>query len=340
MLKIKDLVKLIIIGVLGALLYSGCTEDKGKNIPDVSHIDVDLNIKHFENDVFTLDTNQITPSLEKLDEQYPIFLKEVFLGRILPVLQDTSNLKLFLGSPGIIKLRDTVNTVFGDFEMEKDQLENMFRFYNYHFPERKIPEIITFISEYTLGSFTYEDEILGIGLDFYLGADYPNYNPNYFPKYIKRTMTRNHLLTKTAETLANDIVGQPAGDRMLDIMVNNGKVLYVMDALLPRVADSLKLAYTQEQVNWCKENETQMWAYFLGEDLLYSTNRNDIRKLVDHSPHSPGMPDDAPGRTGNYVGWQIVKNYMKRNPDKSINDLINMTDAQLILEQAKYRPRN
>ncbi len=336
----QNLVLTVFLGVLGALIFASCNDDKVKNIPDVSHIEVDLNIKRFEQDLFTIDTNHIEIGLNALESTYPVFLKEVYLGRILPVLQDTSNLKLFLTSPGILNLRDTLNTVFGNFEDSAAEFEEMFKFYKHYFPEREIPTIVTFLSEYTLGNFTYEDEILGVGLDFFLGEEYSNYDPSFFPRYIRRTMTKEHLLAKSAQTLANDIVGQPGGDRMLDIMVHNGKVLYIQDALLPHLPDSIKLNYTAEQTKWCNESESMMWAYFLGEDLLYSTDRSSIRKLVDHSPHSPGMPEAAPGRTGNYIGWKIVQNYMKRHPEKSLWSLIQMTDAQKILEGAKYRPRN
>jgi len=61
--------------------------------------------------------------------------------------------------------------------------------------------------------------------------------------------------------------------------------------------------------------------------------------LVDHSPNSPGMPSDAPGRTANWTGWQIVKAYMKRNPKITLSQLIEETDAQQILTKAKYKPR-
>ena len=51
------------------------------------------------------------------------------------------------------------------------------------------------------------------------------------------------------------------------------------------------------------------------------------------------MPPAAPGRTANYIGWQIVKAYMRRNPEADIQDLIEATDAQQFLQKSRYKPK-
>lgn len=315
-----------------------CTGDKGKNIPDVSHIDVSLNVKHFERDLFALDTSDLIVGKQEMEMEYPIFFKELYLGKILPVLQRPDVFSAFVKSEDIRHLIDTVGQVYGDFKIEEEEFKNAFRYYKYYFPEREIPQIVTFISEYTYGAFTYEG-ILGVGLDFFLGEDYPLYDPNVFPQYIRKTMNKEHLVSRGMEAVANDLVGDPRGEKLLDLMINNGKILYVLDCFLPHTPDSIKLGYTQAETEWCEINELQMWTHFLGENLLYSTNLRDIRKLVDHSPNSPGMPAEAPGRTANWTGWQIVKSFMKRNPEVTLTQLIEITDAQQILNQAKYKPR-
>ncbi len=315
-----------------------CTGDKGKNIPDVSHIEVDLSIKQFERELLALDTSNLEPGKEKLAQSDSLFFTDLYMGKILPVLQRPDVFASFIKSDAIRHLIDTVGLVYGDFGAEKKQLTEAFRFYKHYFPEKEIPRVVTFISEYTYGAFTYEG-ILGIGLDFFLGQNYPLYDPNVFPKYIRRTMDKPHLVSRAMEAVANDLVGDPRGEKLLDIMINNGKILYVLDCLLPNTPDSIKLGYTAAETEWCEINELQMWTHFLGEDLLYSTSLRDIRKLVDHSPNSPGMPADAPGRTANWTGWQIVKSYMKRNPEMTLSQLIETTDAQKILTKAKYKPR-
>lgn len=317
-----------------------CTGNKGKNIPDVSHINIDVNIKRFDQDIMTIDTNDIKAGMDALIEQYPVFMPEIYLSKILPVLQDTSIMKQFLNSPGIRSLHDTCQIVFGSAEDIEQELESAFRFYKYYFPDRKIPEVVSFFSEYTIGAFTYDQDILGIGWDFYLGADYSNYDPSFFPNYIKRTMTKEHLVAKSMEAIATDMVGESKGERLIDIMITNGKILYVLDQLLPHAPDSIKLGYTAAQTEWCNNNERDLWSYFLIDDLLYSSNSRDIRKLVSHSPFGTSqMPPEAPGRSANWMGWQIVKSYMKRHPNTSIADLLEIKEAQTILDKARYKPK-
>ena len=123
------------------------------------------------------------------------------------------------------------------------------------------------------------------------------------------------------------------------MMIHNGKKLYALDLLLPYTPDSVKLEVTPAQVSWLEDNELEMWAHLLKEELLYSSNWQDIRKLVDYSPHSPGMPPEAPGRSANWIGWQIVKAYMGKHPETSLPQLFALQDAQALLDESRYKPR-
>ncbi len=277
----------------------------------------------------------------QMEQDYPEFFQEVYLAKILPPLQDPNVLELFVKAEHLHRLVDTCEIVFADFDTEiKSELEEAFRFYKYYFPQREIPQLVTYISEYTLGNFTLEEEMLGIGLDFFLGPNYPHYNLTFFPMYIQRTMNPQHLVSKSMQTLVKNLVGESDGKkRLLDIMINNGKSLYILDQLLPYTPDSIKLEYTAAQTKWCEENELEIWAHFLKEDLLYSTRMRDIRKLVDFSPSSPGMPAEAPGRTANWLGWQMVKSYMNRYPETSLEELLTLQDSQDLLQKSKYKPR-
>ena len=163
---------------------------------------------------------------KRLFNTYPLFMKDVFAKEIFPALQDPNILKKFIQSPQLRQLYDTCQIVYGDFDdLEKDFTE-AFRFYKYHFPEKETPKLITYLSEYSIGAFTYES-IVGVGLDFFLGADYPNYHVTEFPNYIKRSMNKEHLVAKTIEAVANDLVGNPKGNRLLDLMIHNLSLIHI-----------------------------------------------------------------------------------------------------------------
>lgn len=82
-----------------------------------------------------------------------------------------------------------------------------------------------------------------------------------------------------------------------------------------------------------------MVSFFLDQKLFYESNFSKIGKYVFPSPISPDMPEAAPGRTANFIGSQIIKAYMSRFPETTLEQLINMKDSQLILEKSKYKPK-
>jgi hypothetical protein len=332
------------------LLASGmtwsCTTDPAEPIPDVSGIDVEVEVRRFEQELFGLDTTQWANELADLEARYPAF-STLYFERILrsKMLGDEhpTYVKGFIQHPSVRQLYDTCMIVFEDFEPIAREFEDAFRFYKYYFPEDTLSgTLTTFISEYTIGVFLYEDNKIGLGLDFFLGADYPYQtlnpsNPN-FSNYLTRSFTPKHMVEKAFRLLLEDKLGYPQGNRLLDMMVHNGKKLYLLDKMLPNTADSILMEVTAPQMDWLEESERDIWSFFINENLLYSTDFQDIRKYIEYSPNSPGMPAEAPGRTGNWLGWQIVKAYMKRQPEATLQDLIMITDAQQILDASRYKP--
>lgn len=332
--------------------FAGCKSDKRDDLPDVSGISpVKLEIRRFEQDLFKLDTNQLATELPALKTKYGEFAN-IYFDQILGSSSkdvapqgEVPFVKGFLTHPAVRRLYDTCQVLFPELPGESlKQLEEAFRYYQYYFPKRPVPTLTTFISEYSVGNFVYGNNDLAIGLDFYLGEKYPylDYNPDNpnFSQYLTRTFNKEHLAVKTLWPLVNDIVGEtPAKETLLDYMLLNGKKLYLLDHLLPFTADTAKMEVSKQQWKWLVENENNIWAYFLQQNLLYNSEWQKIRKFVEYSPNSPGMPAEAPGRTGSWLGWQIIKAYMEQNPNTSLQELLSLTDSQTILKRARYKPK-
>lgn len=333
---------------LHLIMSAGCSRDERPDAPDVSGIEMDIGIRRFEQGMFNLDTNDVEAGLARLRAQYPEF-SGILLDQILGI-GDTAAVpggpaafvRGFNLHPPTRKLYDTVQVLYGDMSALEADFEEAFRYFKYYFPEERTPAVTTFISEYSIAAFVYGDNELAVGLDFFLGENYPyaQYNPGNpnFSAYMTRTFTERHLVSKALQALINGLADQPPGNRLLDLMIHNGKKLYVLDHLLPFTPDSIKLEVTGAQAEWLEDNEMEMWAYFLKEELLYSSDWQNIRKFVDYSPHSPGMPPEAPGRTANWLGWQVVRAYMKRHPEVSMPQLLLLEDAQKILDESRYKP--
>ena len=331
------------------IIFSSCQNDQTRKIPDVSDIEVSVDIRRFDQDLFGIDTNQIEASLIALEQKYPNFAP-VFFENVLRSKDEKfapeghpAYVKGFVQFPAVQQLYDTTQIVYADMSQIKEEYQKAFQFYTYYFPNRPIPSITTYISEYIFGQFIYQDDAIAVGLDFFLGEEYPYHlyvprNPN-FSSYLTRTFNKKHLVEKSMRMIIDDLLGEVNGDALLDYMVHYGKRLYLLDLVMPTTPDSIKLEMTATQVNWLEKNERAMWAHFLQEDLLYNSDWPDIRKLVEYSPNSPGMPPEAPGRTANWIGWQIIKSYMRRVPDMTLDALLLEKDAQKILTAAKYKPR-
>lgn len=343
--KIKRYLPLLLLIGLVA-----CQQEDTKVIPDVSDIKVDLTIDRFEEALFSLDTSQIEAGLAQLEQQYPAFSEVYFnfvLGSKDPKVAPQGHseyIKGFLTHPGLVHLYDTTHQLYTNISDIEEELEQAMQFYQYYFPMSELPHFTTFISEYSIAAFIYGEQALAIGLDFFLGEKYPYYkynpqNPN-FSDYMVRTYNRDHLVSKAIQPLIEDHVGQPPGERLLDLMIHNGKKLYIRDLLLPYAQDTVLLEMTPTQVQWLKKNEFNLWSHLVGNDLLYSSEFRKIRKLIDYSPSGPSdMPEETPGRAGNWIGFQIVKRYMRQHPNTSIQSLIDLKDSQQLLDESKFRPR-
>ena len=340
----------LIIGLIFLSAFIACSSEQQKNIPDVSDIDIEVNIDRFEQALFSLDTTQFESSMAALEQQYPDFSEVYFnfvLGSKNPEVAPEGHLPYmrgFISHPGLTHLYDTTQMIYRDMSDIQEELKQAMQFYSYYFPGAKVPTFTTFLSEYSIAAFIYAEQSLAIGLDFFLGADYPywKYNPQNpnFSDYMVRTYNRDHLVSKTIQPLVEDHVGPAPGERLLDLMIHNGKKLYIRELLLPHAPDSVLLEMTPVQVQWLKENEFNIWSHFIENELLYSSEFRKIRKLVEYSPTGPtDMPSEAPGRVGNWMGLQIVKRYMQRYPNMSMEALIGQRDAQLLLDESKYRPR-
>jgi len=336
--------------VLTLLLFVGsCKTEEKKNLPDVSSINIEMKWTRFEQELFYIDTIQFKAGLQNLKVKYPEFT-DIYFNQILGTGNtktipegEMNYLRGFVTYPNIKKLYDTTQIVFAGMKSEKEEFKKAFQYLKHYFPERYIPSVTTFLSEYTIGIFVYGKGDLGVGLDFFLGPkyDYRYYNGDNsnFSNYLIRTYNKDHLVSKSMYAVIDDITGnKPQQEKLINFILHEGKKLYVLDQIMPLAQDSVKLEFSKIQLNWLNQNEKNIWAFFTSEKLLYESDYDKIRKYIEPSPNSPGMPAEAPGRVGTWLGYQIVKSFMKNNPQITLNQLIAITDAQQLLEKSRYKP--
>ncbi len=320
----------------------GCAGDS-VSAPDISEIRIAYRPQHFERDLARAARSGTQASLDSLRATYPIFFDSVWLNIMLPggaAAYDSAIVTAWAREPQLVRLLDTVLRAYppdrgGGWEAE---LEEGLRYARYYFPDRPTPEVISYVSEFSLGALTYGDSLLGIGLDFHLGAGFPGYANEVFPRYIQRSMDRASIVPRALEAYASNVLGEAPGERMLDLMLHNGKLLFVKRKLMPGLPDTAVLGFGKASLAWLRGNEVQLWEHYLDQDLLYETKPSRIGKLIGPSPNAPGMPPEAPGANANWIGMRIVEAYARRHPETSLEEILANTDAQAFLTESRYKP--
>lgn len=309
---------------------------------DVSDVSVDLKLKRFEQDLFNTE-KEITPEVAaSLNKKYGLFFQD-FTQSIINIgpynnPETQYHLNAFKNDSYINEVRTAVNLIYTDFTPYQKELESAFKHYKYYFPKKEIPEIITYISGFNYAIVT-DKNYLGIGLDMFLGSNYEAYPNLGLPKYKTDFMNKESLVTGAMiGWVSTEFEMKEKNADLLTEMIHQGKLLYILDALMPLSPATTKISYNKEQLAWCKTNAEPVWFYFIDNKLLYTKETTEIIKYMGEAPFIQGFPEGSPGRIGHWVGWQIVKAYMQNNPDITLEQLVSEQDAQKILTKSKYKP--
>jgi gliding motility-associated lipoprotein GldB len=328
------------------LLMLSCNN---KKTPDISKINLNTKIERFDKDFGTLNPNDISKKAPNLREKYTWFYDD-YMEKIILVgaASDTghySNIRIILQNPDYLELKSTANKTFPDLKEQELEINQAFKYIKYYYPKQKLPRLISFISGFAVQTPIGNDYI-GIGLDMFLGKNGERFYPalrESIPAYIARRFNPDNICPRVVETfIREDLFPEKDSDRnLLSKMIYNGKILYLMDAVMPETSDTLKIGYTQRQLDWCDENEAGIWAYFLDNDLLFESDYLKIQKYLAEAPFTPGIGEksESAPKLGIWTGWQIVKKYMDKNPDVSLQQLMLESDSQKILSLSKYKPR-
>lgn len=333
--------KLFIL-VLGLLVLQGCKRNPLK--VDISGIENNIEFVHFHQLLYPDNASDTLQHFLTLRSRYPDFF-DLFTYKVIQTggIDDDDFVPLmqgFMNDSLIAEIKNSVEDVFGDLQKTEDALNKAFKYYQYHFPDRTLPTVYFYFSGFNQSVVTAEN-IIGISLDKYLGRDCEYYRRLHFtPQYKVLNMYPEKIPADAAYAWAITEFGQEAEtSTLLDNMVYQGKMMYLTDALLPDVHDTLKIGYTAQQLNWCKNNEAEMWAQLITHKMLFSNKRMDIVRYINHAPTTSGFPLESPGRTGIWIGWQIVRQYMKKHPGVSVAELMKMKDYPQLLNDSQYLPQ-
>ena len=307
-------------------------------IPDVSHADFPLELEHFEDTLANINSKaQLIDFLQR----EPV-IREVMLRRAEYPSEAVFIEEMFkrFTNPGIDTLLDETRRVFGDGSQLASAFKEAFANLRYYYPGFTPPKIKTVITGLDTDLFV-SDTLIIVSLDFFLGPD-ARYRPKTYDYLMRRydphDIVPSCLLIYGISPRFNKT---DLGDRtMLADMVAYGKSFYFAKRMLPCTPDSVLIWYTGDEISGARQNEDLIWARFIQDKVIFSTSVIDKKNYLGDRPVTIQVGEKCPGRIGQWVGWQVVKEYMEAHPGKSLPDLMNMADAQTIFKNSNYKPQN
>lgn len=306
------------------VLVSCNKEDKLES--EIAQIDVSFKVERFDLAFAHANPND----LPKLKKDYPFLFSErvadsVWIARMKDTLQQ--------------ELSQEVEKTFAKFDDVHDDIESLFQHLKFYDTAFRVPRVITVTSDVDYRHKTIvTDSIVLISLDTYLGADHHFYEG--IQRFISRNMDRSQIVSDLAGNYAEKYIYQKKSKNLLDDMIYYGKELYFKDKMVPFVTDAVKIGYTPQQLEWAEANESEMWRYFIERELLYSTDNSLAGRFIAEAPFSKfylELDSESPDRIGQYLGWQIVRAYMKNN-EVSLMDMLQ-TDPQELFNKSKFKPK-
>lgn len=329
------------------LAITSCRESSTIQRPDVSDIAVEVKIERFDQELGNLQPGDILNKNRKWQQQYGEFYTD-FMVQMLKIgsPKDSVNvqkqLQYILQQKEFNDLSAAVQKKYPSMSQYEKEISQALRYIKYYFPEYKIPRFITYFSGFEYQTPIGEDYV-GIGLDMFLGADSEFYPAliHSIPLYISRRFAPEYITPRVIEVILREDLC-PMGEEVQNIlqhMIYNGKILYAMDVLLEDVSDEIKIGYTSEQMAWVRKYQSDIWSWFIQENLLYSTDWNRIQKYFSEAPFTPelGERNESAPKLGSYMGWMIVRRYMEKHPQETLKTLFAKTDAQQIMEASKFK---
>lgn len=325
--------------------------------PDVLGIKAEVSLMRFDEAYFKLDTNNLQQSIAQLRTQYPQFLP-LFVSNVLGLgpLVDSNQL-INTGIKKFLQLNktvfDTSVIIHGNLQQFKNEMEDGFRHLKYYYPDYKVPQVIATIgpmdalapmSNQTLTPNYIGTDFIAVGLQFYLGKEFSIYNdPVYIssiaPQYRSKRFSKEYMTAEVFSLLIDDMYPDSSNRLpLIERFIEKGKRIHLLELFLPNKADSILTGYTKAQLNWCNANERSIFNFFAQNNLLYERDLSLTQNFVNEGPFTQGMSEQSPGNIGAFVGWQIVKSYLKKkgaiNPDQLMK-----TSAKRIFETSSYKPR-
>ena len=290
----------------------------------------------YEEVLFHLDTTHFQEALMAIQQDYL-----PFLAGDLSDPEAVRYLKDFALDETSRMLYDKVRQRYPDLKEVEGPVKEMLGRFQAYYPEiEPIQKVYTCVSGLNpeVPPVLVLDGALVISLDWFLDGD-EVYERIGMPQYRAVRTDRLSLLKEVGQQLYDAYVAQDRRQaNLLEEMVEQGRRDFFVEALYPSMTDEALLGYSKEQLQWVVENEGNLWADVVGNQLLYSGDFELFRTFFADGPFTNEYSHDAPARLGEFLGLRIVRSYFGRN-ETTLRELMQTRDLQGLFLDSGYKPK-
>ncbi len=294
-----------------------------------------LQIKRYEMALFESDPSNLKQSLQKLIPEYSIFLGKGSFSN-----EEVSQIKSFITDGSNKTAYAEVRKQYPDLKELSIDLKEAYEAVARETGKSILPETFTYVSGFDVQyPVKYADTVMIIALDMYLGPDFELYKKMGIPNYISSRYTAGHILPDCVKEMAYPLIPEKTGTyTLLDAMIEQGKLLYFTQIIIPETPENLIVGFSKEQLKWCQQNESNLWQFIIENELLYSTDSKAMSMFMVDGPFTSSFSQDSPARTGAWLGFQIVNSYMKKN-NVPLTKMTAIENSREILDKSGYKPK-
>lgn len=314
----------IILAFAKALLSCTSTNEVEE---EIANIPLDVDLVTFHKDFAKTETSD----LQDLKNKFPLFFPSRVSDSVwIAKMQGKDTIHNVLE-----KAVEKADFNYDDIEL---QLEDIMRHVTYYFPDFKSTPIVTVISDvnYRQKIIPTSNQLI-VAIDTYLGKEHELYSG--INKYQRENLNIQQLPADAALAYASLFV-EPTMDRtLLGSMIYHGKLHYLQTLFTPKSPREHLFSYSKEKYQFTVENESQMWRYFIDNELLYDTDSSLLSRFILPAPFSKfylEVDQQTPGGVGRYIGYRIVESFMKNN-QVDLETMIQL-NAEDIFKRSKYKP--
>lgn len=318
-------IRLAIVGLFCFFLMSSCTKNE-----DVTLIRLDQQLFSGKS------PDSVRALLNRNQGVSQLYFNANGAGNDTALVQDLTNR---VNNPALTEFNNQVQAEFGDMADLKNQLAEAFTAIKKNFPDFNAPKVVTLVTGFLGPDLVVTDSLIVIGIDYFAGPK-AKYRPpgQEFPQYILRRYQKEYIVPAIIFAISDKYNAANRADQtMMADMVYYGKGYVFTKTMLPEVADSLVIGYSDKQLTQTFNAQDVVWAHFIDNQLLYQTSPAIKQRYLNERPFTAEIGQACPGAIGRWVGWRIVGRYHDEHSSVGIAELMHNADARMIFEQSGYK---